>query len=199
MKCMSFAHTTDAILARTKTVTRRLGWMNLQPGTLLRAVRQAQGLKKGEKVETLAIIRVVDVRREHLFEITQEDVDREGFAETCEEFVLAFCRTFCCTPLQPVTRIEFEYVEVCWRCFDGGLFGELAEPIIDCAWCGETICGEHALPYPFDFAGEGLKHCTRCDAAVQAHIAEDIADWARANERVAAEDKAQRAAEAVTP
>lgn len=45
---MSFSHTTDQILNRTKTVTRRLGWENLQPGDRFWAVKKAMGLKRGE-------------------------------------------------------------------------------------------------------------------------------------------------------
>ena len=63
---MSFALTTEQIFNRTKTVTRRVGWTFLKPGDLLCAVRKGQGLKKGEKVERLATLRVVSVRRESL-------------------------------------------------------------------------------------------------------------------------------------
>lgn len=62
---MSFALTSTQINDRTKTVTRRLGWSRLRPGTLLQPVVKAQGLKKGEKVQKVGgPIRVVSVRRE---------------------------------------------------------------------------------------------------------------------------------------
>lgn len=48
MRNMSFALTTDQILAGTKTVTRRLGWLRLQPGDHLRPVRKCMGLRPGE-------------------------------------------------------------------------------------------------------------------------------------------------------
>lgn len=57
MRNMSFMLTPDQILNQTKTVTRRLGWATLKPGTLVRAVRKCQGLKKGEKIEALAVLR----------------------------------------------------------------------------------------------------------------------------------------------
>ena len=66
MRNMSFALTTEQIRARTKTVTRRLGWEFLKPGDLVQAVVKCQGLKKGEKVEPLAELRIVAVRRESL-------------------------------------------------------------------------------------------------------------------------------------
>lgn len=111
MRSISFFLTTDQVRRRSKTVTRRLGWINLQPGTLLRAVVKAQGLKVGEKQEQLAIIRVLDVRREKLWQITPEDIVREGFPKmTKHEFLDFFCASHKCTPEEEVTRIEFEYL-----------------------------------------------------------------------------------------
>lgn len=111
---MSFALTTAQVLARTKTVTRRLGWRDLQPGTLLQAVEKSQGLRKGEHVRTLAILRVLSVRREQLDEIDFDpgDIELEGFPEMdAEAFIQFFCRTHACTPETWVTRIEFAYVD----------------------------------------------------------------------------------------
>jgi len=53
MRNMSFAMTTDAVIARTKTVTRRTGWKFLKRGDLIRPMRKTMGLKKGEKIEPL--------------------------------------------------------------------------------------------------------------------------------------------------
>lgn len=109
---MSFALTTPQVLARTKTVTRRLGWASLTPGTLLQAVEKGQGLKKGERVRKLCVIRVTDVRREQLYLITAGDVVREGFpGMTPFEFVVFFNQANGTRPLDVVTRIEFEYVD----------------------------------------------------------------------------------------
>jgi len=129
---MSFSMTTGAIRDGSKTVTRRLGWYFLKPGDVLWAVEKGMGLKKGEKVKRLALIRVVSAEREDLdyllgpycypqtdggrFDAAAEIV-REGFpGMTPTEFVEMFCRA---NGLEfkppywapwPVNRIEFEYV-----------------------------------------------------------------------------------------
>ena len=63
---MSFSMTTAQFRARTKTVTRRFGWWFLKPGDLVMGVEKSQGLKKGEKVVRLGLIRIVSVRTEPL-------------------------------------------------------------------------------------------------------------------------------------
>jgi hypothetical protein len=122
MRNISFALTTEQFKARTKTVTRRLGWLMLKPGDVLMACRKCQGLKPGQKIERLGTIRVVSVRREKLLAIT-DDLDY-GFTETALEgfqaphpcfwpsyFVEFFCRSHAgCTPETVVTRIEYEYL-----------------------------------------------------------------------------------------
>jgi hypothetical protein len=114
MRNMSFALTTTQILDRSKTVTRRLGWQFLRPGDLVQAVEKGMGLRKGEKVRPLAVLRVVDVSQEGLREgLSQSDVLREGFpGMTPSAFVEMFCRTHhACTPDSIVTRIQFQYVD----------------------------------------------------------------------------------------
>ena len=120
---MSFSMTPDAIRNRTKTVTRRLAWWDLEPGTLLCAVEKSQGLKKGEKVVRLATIRVVSVECQSLVDICADYEDegeaygwremrKEGFPQlTPYEFVVMFMRANNCGPGAPVNRIEFEYVD----------------------------------------------------------------------------------------
>ena len=123
MRNMSFALTTAQIRNRSKTVTRRLGWEFLKPGDQIRAVAKCQGLKKGEKIEELAVLRVVDVRRESLRRLIDDldygfqEVEREGLVShpavggspTC--FIDFFCASHRpCSPNWDVTRIEFEYV-----------------------------------------------------------------------------------------
>ena len=109
---MSFMLTTDQIRNRTKTVTRRLGWWYLHSGTTIMACVKCQGLKKGEKVEKITPIRILNTAWTRLQTITPEDVIREGFPEmTPAEFVTMFCREMRCTPETVVCRIEFEYVE----------------------------------------------------------------------------------------
>lgn len=108
MRNMSFQLTTAQILDGRKTVTRRIGWSSPCAGAALCAVEKGMGLAKGETVRRLAVIRVTDVRRERLFEITPNDVVREGFRMTTEDFIRMFCETQRCYPSTFVTRIEFE-------------------------------------------------------------------------------------------
>jgi hypothetical protein len=118
---MSFALTTAQILAGTKTVTRRTGWLKLKPGDLIRPVKKCMGLRLGEKIEPLrGPLRVVSVRREPLDAMVADvdygfaEVEAEGFAEHPvfrwpSEFINFFCSTHGCKPDSIVTRIHFEY------------------------------------------------------------------------------------------
>jgi hypothetical protein len=112
---MSFSLTTDAVRERRKTVTRRVGWNFLQPGDVLNACVKCMGLKPGEKIERLALIRVVSVRAEQLRDIRDQglaEVRREGFDNmTASEFVQMFCDHSGCTTDTVINRIEFEYVD----------------------------------------------------------------------------------------
>jgi len=135
MRNMSFILTTDQIRNRTKTVTRRVGWAFLKPGDLIRAVEKCQGLKKGEKMRPLAVLRVETVRREPLSAMEADllygvsECRAEGFpAMSPEQFIAMFCSThtipdkrafglprhrrqpFPMLPCDEVTRIEFSYV-----------------------------------------------------------------------------------------
>lgn len=123
MRNISFALTTDQVLAATKTVTRRLGWTFLNAGDQLRPVRKCMGLRPGEKLDVLRDpIRVVSVRREPLRRMI-DDVEYglvecrlEGFGDHPQyRWPSAFVEFFCashrpCTPDFVITRIEFEYV-----------------------------------------------------------------------------------------
>jgi hypothetical protein len=116
---ISFALTTEQVRNRTKTVTRRLGWKNLKPGTFLQPVVKAQGLKKGEHVEKIGgPIRVVKVGTENLLtmianvEYGEQECVREGFADLSPvDFAAMFCEHNACSVEDDVTRIEFEYVK----------------------------------------------------------------------------------------
>lgn len=111
MRNISYALTTPQFRARTKDVTRRIGWWNLKPGDTLMGCEKCQGLKKGETINRLGPIRVVSVRKERLDAITQDDVIREGFPGwTPETFVSFFCKHNGCLPETIVNRIEFEYL-----------------------------------------------------------------------------------------
>lgn len=108
---MSFFLTTDQIRNRTKTVTRRLGWKNLRPGQTFWACRRCQGLRKGEKIERLALLKCVSNEAVRLDTIDADDVAREGFPDmTPEQFVAMFCRHMKVEPTAMVQRIEFEFV-----------------------------------------------------------------------------------------
>jgi len=117
MRMMSFSLTTDAVVRREKTVTRRAvsTWTYLQPGDRLRAVDKVMGLRKGQTPRELAIIEVVSVRVEPLSAITDADAVEEGFGGDglwpAQRFVAAYCKHASCTPDTPVRRIEFRYVD----------------------------------------------------------------------------------------
>lgn len=103
---MSFALTERQLMDGTKTVTRRTGWKNLQPGERLLAVRKAMGLKAGEKVQALCEVEVVSVRQERLDAITAEDCTAEGFPHLePDEFVAMFCSHMRITEVVPVARV----------------------------------------------------------------------------------------------
>lgn len=109
---MSFSATLEQFRDRTKTVTRRKGWMWVKPGDELWGVEKAMGLKMGEKIKRLGLIRVVSVRREPVYKIGQEDCAREGFPHFMpSQFVQLYCRMNHCKPGDLCTRIEFEYLE----------------------------------------------------------------------------------------
>ena len=118
MRNISFAMTKSQILDRSKDVTRRIGWRELEVGTLLQGIEKGQGLRKGEKARKLAVIRVTNVRLERLDRITSDldygraEVIREGFPEMSPaEFVAMVASANNCKAVNRVTRIEFEYVE----------------------------------------------------------------------------------------
>ncbi|MEM9696480.1 MAG: ASCH domain-containing protein [Myxococcota bacterium] len=97
----------------SKTVTRRLGWQTLTAGVRLHACRQTQGLKRGQRVERLAVIEVVDVSRERLDAMLAEpygstEARREGFPHLDGAgFVAMFCEHMRIAPSDLVTRIAF--------------------------------------------------------------------------------------------
>lgn len=112
---MSFFYTVPQIRSQTKTVTRRLGWRFLRQGDLVCAVRKTRGLRKGEHVERLGILRVLMVSRERVDALERigraYDVTLEGFPSlSVSAFIEMFCRLNSCDPQTEITRIEFCYV-----------------------------------------------------------------------------------------
>ena len=113
---MSFAMTTEQLQDRSKTVTRRFGWLFLKPGDRVRPVRKAMGLKKGEKIEPLLppgeCIEGVSTRSERLNKITKADCIKEGFPHfTPADFVAMLVRHYRIVADKIVNRIEFKYVQ----------------------------------------------------------------------------------------
>lgn len=113
---MSFNMTIPQFQSRTKTVTRRLGWRFAKPGDVYMGVEKAQGLRAGESVVRLGLIRVVNVWREPLNYIDAGEVVREGFHRMPpHEFIQMFSEANKCPAHQEVARIEFEYLP-CAQC-----------------------------------------------------------------------------------
>lgn len=119
MRNMSFALTTQQVLDRTKTVTRRLGWAFLKPGDHVQPVKKCQGLKPGESIEKIGgPIQIESVRRETLSDIIGKgqlgyiETHREGFPQMSPiQFVEMFCHHMRpCQQNWKITRIEFSYV-----------------------------------------------------------------------------------------
>ena len=122
MRNISFALTTEQIRNQTKTVTRRVGWASLKPGTLLQPVVKGQGIPKGGTVEKIGgPIRVVSVRRERLdamipaasdCRVGDSECVAEGFPLMWpQEFVTMFCDHNGCQIWDEVTRIEFVFCD----------------------------------------------------------------------------------------
>uniref|UniRef100_UPI000AE7764A hypothetical protein n=1 Tax=Verrucomicrobium spinosum TaxID=2736 RepID=UPI000AE7764A len=104
MNRMSFALTTPQFRARTKDVTRRLGWLTLKAGDIVMAIEKGMGLKKGEKHVQLGRIQIVSVIREPLDKLRTRpnETAREGFPDmTPDEFIAFFCKTHKAAGLKP--------------------------------------------------------------------------------------------------
>ncbi len=122
MQNMSFSLTVEQIASRQKSVTRRRGWLRIKKGDLICAVRKSMGLRNGESVERLAVLRVTDVRREPLQQMLddaqygEQECVSEGFGPgtdvpTAAAFVDFYCNSNKgCTHQSQVTRIAFEYL-----------------------------------------------------------------------------------------
>jgi hypothetical protein len=87
-RLMSVALTVSQVRDRSKTVTRRNGWLMLKPGDPLTLCKKTRGRTPGEPLVRITDVTVVSVRREPLSAITAEDVAAEGFPQmTPAEFV----------------------------------------------------------------------------------------------------------------
>lgn len=98
-RLMSVAYTADAVIARTKSVTRRKGWAHARPGMPLTLCRKVMGRRKGEPLERLAEVVITEVERQPLSRLLDSIVPGYGAAEVAlegfpgmapEEFVRRF-------------------------------------------------------------------------------------------------------------
>jgi len=82
-------------------------------GQTLMAVEKSMGLKSGEKIVRLGLIKVVSVRSEPLNAITQEDVVREGFPNLSpREFIDFLVNHYGIKDeSRLVNRIEYRYLD----------------------------------------------------------------------------------------
>lgn len=121
MKLISFSMTTAQFEARTKTVTRRMNWLNAKDGDHLMGVDKCMGLKPGQKPRRIHEIILIKVRREPLRAMLDNldygfaECVKEGFPDGPYRWPSCFVDFFChghkgCTPESIVTRLEFEYV-----------------------------------------------------------------------------------------
>jgi len=132
---MSVSRTVAGVVERRKDVTRRLGWWTnsrgrrlLWPGDQLTLCPKVQGRRHRdgtlEPLERLAEVEVLDVRREPLTAITDEEIARECvprcnfevvYRETNqpapEEWVRWFCEAMGVRPDVLITRIEWRYLD----------------------------------------------------------------------------------------
>lgn len=111
---MSVALTEEAVVARRKTVTRRLGWQFAKPGDRITLCRKVMG-RRGDPLVRLAEVEIVSVRREPLNAIDFDDVGREGFGVgfggwTPLRFIQFFTDHMGGHHSQEVTRIEWRYL-----------------------------------------------------------------------------------------
>lgn len=112
-RLMSVSLTEPQVVARTKDVTRRMGWLNLKAGDRLTLCRKVMGRKKGEPLVRLVDVEIVSVRREKLYMINDDEVRREGFPDwTAHEFIEFFCASHKgCRHDSLITRIEWRYLD----------------------------------------------------------------------------------------
>ncbi len=130
---ISFHLTLPQFRDRTKTVTRRLGWHGLVKACargkrpIIKACENCHGLKAGEKMQMMGLIRVTSARFERLDKLLEfpdygrREVIREGFPEMShDEFVNFFIRAHAnkqkpttkkTTKKTMIVRIEFEYLD----------------------------------------------------------------------------------------
>ena len=115
-RLMAVSLTEEQVRARSKTVTRRTGWLMLKPGDRLTLCKKVMGRCPGEPLDRITDVQVTGVRRERLDAVTAADVAAEGFpGKTPAEFVKFFCDSHKgCTPASLVTRVQWRYLLGRW-------------------------------------------------------------------------------------
>lgn len=115
---ISFSLTTRQFRERTKTVTRRNGWKNLKPGTVLCGCEKCMGLKPGQKIVRLGLIRVLEATQEPLRALIdfpvygRQEAILEGFPEMSgEDFARMYIRHQGGDLETKRTRIRYEYLD----------------------------------------------------------------------------------------
>ena len=118
MRNISVALTIPQIKARTKRVTRRAGWDDVVVGELLQTCEKCQGLKPGQQLVKLEIIRITSIRREPLQRLIDDEAygraeaALEGFpGMSGREFASLFTKANQISFHKVINRFEFEYVD----------------------------------------------------------------------------------------
>lgn len=119
MRNISFFLTKAQILAKTKRVTRRVGWEWAEAGMLLQPIEKGQGLKAGETIVRLGCpIILISVRPEPLTAMIVDpaygaaEAALEGFPDwTGQQFVDFICKQPSVFPERELNRLEFDYTE----------------------------------------------------------------------------------------
>lgn len=163
-RLMSYAMTEPQILGFGKTVTRRDGWKNLKVGEIYWAVRKGMGLKKGEKVQRLALLQCISNRRERLYKMIQDkeygrtECALEGFpgmdpAEFVEMYVNAKRGRH---PGDEISRIEFRYLLTVGPMGSDGPIISIPETVGVCSSCKGQL---KARPISYKFNPDGTMVC----------------------------------------
>jgi hypothetical protein len=162
-RLMSVAFTEAAVVARTKTVTRRKGWLMLKPGDRLTLCRKVMGRKKGEPLVRLAEVEVVSVTRGPLCTAANlGELEREGCGHmSYGEFWERYFEPQGIASLDDVTRIEWRYLDdeahtVKDRMLDGIAKG----------WSRLHPIGTPILYWPGVMEGPGVESVVRSEAWV---------------------------------
>jgi hypothetical protein len=112
-RLMAVSLTEAQVIAREKTVTRRMGWLHARVGEQLTLCRKVMGRKRGEPLVRLAQVEITAITREPLADITPAELLAEGFPDmTAQEFIAFFCASHRdCRPDSHVTRIQWRYLD----------------------------------------------------------------------------------------